>query len=92
MEAQLSFEFLIYLAVSAASLALMLGIFVHAQAAQDSEGARAYAEELAQLLGSQNSTYHIAPYNQSCLCAPRNSIVSRLAVFGGKLYCLSVGR
>lgn len=46
MGAQLSFEFLVYVAVSSASLAVMLGMFARSQAVQDSMRAASYTEEL----------------------------------------------
>jgi hypothetical protein len=46
-KAQLSFEFLVYVAVSGASLALMLGMFARSQAAQSNIRAAAYTGELA---------------------------------------------
>jgi hypothetical protein len=46
MRAQLSFEFLVYVAVSGASLAVMLGLFARSQAVQSNIRAASYTEEL----------------------------------------------
>jgi len=52
MKAQLSFEFLLYTIVSGISLAVTLGIFLHAQGMESDMGTRSYIEELVALINA----------------------------------------
>ena len=70
MKAQLSFEFLIYMAVSGISLAVMLGMFIRAQSVQNSMNLRSYVEELAASINA-NMNYRsssFSAYVPSNLC------------------------
>ena len=69
-KAQLSLEFLLYTVVSGISLAVTLGVFLHAQGAESGIGTRSYIEELVASInaGMAYSGSEFSAYVPKSLC------------------------